>query len=58
MDDNRLKLGDGGPSTGPARTGQGLLAGLLRCGRCGRKFYVALLGQKRDECALLLQGRL
>jgi len=29
---------------GPARTGEALLAGLLRCGHCGRKLHVAYSG--------------
>jgi DNA invertase Pin-like site-specific DNA recombinase len=32
--------------TGAIRQGQGLLAGLLRCGRCGRKLHVRYWGQK------------
>jgi DNA invertase Pin-like site-specific DNA recombinase len=31
---------------GAIRQGQGLLAGLLRCGRCGRKLHVRYWGQK------------
>lgn len=33
-----------GTNTGAARTGPALLAGLLRCGRCGRKLFVAYSG--------------
>lgn len=32
-------------SIGAVRAGQGLLAGLLRCGRCGRKIYVRYCGK-------------
>jgi DNA invertase Pin-like site-specific DNA recombinase len=56
MDDNRLKLGDGGPSTGPARTGQGLLVGLLRCGRCGRKLYVRYWGKSGTNARYFCKG--
>jgi DNA invertase Pin-like site-specific DNA recombinase len=31
-------------SRGAPRTGESLMAGLLRCGRCGRKLYVAYVG--------------
>lgn len=34
-----------GTNTGAARTGPALLAGLLRCGRCGRKLFVAYSGK-------------
>ena len=34
-----------GPRRGAAREGQGLLAGILRCGRCGRKLYVVYHGK-------------
>jgi len=33
-----------GPSSGAARSGPALLSGLLRCGRCGRKFFVVYAG--------------
>lgn len=33
-----------GTNTGAARNGPALLAGLLRCGRCGRKLFVAYSG--------------
>lgn len=35
----------GGTTTGAAKRGPALLAGLLRCGRCGRKMYVAYSGR-------------
>lgn len=34
-----------GTTRGVARRGPGLLAGLLRCGRCGRKLFVAYSGR-------------
>ncbi len=34
-----------GTTTGAARQGPALLAGLLRCGRCGRKLFVAYSGK-------------
>lgn len=36
----------GGTTKGAAKRGPGLLAGLLRCGRCGRKLSVAYSGHK------------
>ncbi len=35
----------GGTTRGAAKQGPALLAGLLRCGRCGRKLYVAYSGK-------------
>lgn len=40
---NRSLPGQGG---GPAREGQALLQGLLRCGRCGRRMHSAYSGQR------------
>ena len=40
---NRCLPGQGG---GPAREGQALLQGLLRCGRCGRRMHSAYSGQR------------
>jgi hypothetical protein len=34
----------GDETTGPAKSGPALLAGLLRCGRCGRKLHVGYSG--------------
>ncbi len=34
-----------GPGRGPVRRGEALLAGLLRCGHCGRKLHVAYSGK-------------
>jgi excisionase family DNA binding protein len=39
----------GSMAQGSVRRGQALLAGLLRCGHCGRKLYVAYTG-KRGSC--------
>jgi DNA invertase Pin-like site-specific DNA recombinase len=36
------------PQPGAARNGQALLAGLLRCSRCGRKLSVRYTGNKHD----------
>jgi hypothetical protein len=39
-----------------ARTGQGLLVGLLRCGRCGRKLHVHYWGRKGTSGRYLCKG--
>ena len=36
-----------GDAVGAVRSGNGLLAGLLRCGECGRKLHVRYAGRKR-----------
>lgn len=36
----------GGAVRGPLRKGEALLAGLLRCGHCGRKLHVAYTGKR------------
>lgn len=41
---------------GPARGGGALLAGLLRCGHCGRKFHVAYSGLKGQCLRYACQG--
>lgn len=41
---------------GPARGGGALLAGLLRCGHCGRKFHVAYSGVKGQCLRYACQG--
>jgi DNA invertase Pin-like site-specific DNA recombinase len=38
------------------RAGQGLLAGLLRCGRCGRKLHVRYWGKSGTAARYLCQG--
>ena len=44
---NRTQLGEA--ARGPARCGKGLLAGLIRCGRCGRKMQVQYGGRGRTR---------
>lgn len=39
-----------------AREGQGLLAGLLRCGRCGRKLHVRYWGRRGKQGRYLCAG--
>lgn len=41
---------------GPARNGGALLAGLLRCGHCGRKFHVTYSGMKGNCLRYSCQG--
>jgi DNA invertase Pin-like site-specific DNA recombinase len=41
---------------GPARHGEALLAGLLRCGHCGRKLHVAYSGPKSSCRRYCCQG--
>lgn len=43
-------------SVGPARAGQGILSGLLRCGRCGRKVYVRYWGKSGTAARYLCNG--
>ena len=47
--------GESDATAGAARAGKGLLTGLLRCGRCGRKLQVRYWGKAgtsaRDVCA-------
>jgi DNA invertase Pin-like site-specific DNA recombinase len=38
------------------RTGQGLLAGLLRCGRCGRRLHVRYWGKSGTSARYLCKG--
>ncbi len=38
---------------GSARKGKGLLAGLIRCGRCGRKMRVRYSGRRTRQCAVV-----
>ena len=51
----------GGTTPGAAKRGPALLAGLLRCGRCGRKLFVAYSGRggrvPRYACAGSRTGR-
>jgi len=41
---------------GAARNGQGLLGGILRCGRCGRKLYVAYYGRSGTAARYICRG--
>ena len=43
-------------SVGAVRRGQGLLAGLLRCGRCGRKIYVRYAGKSGTGAQYVCSG--
>lgn len=43
-------------SVGAVRAGLGLLAGLLRCGRCGRKVYVRYCGKSGTAAQYLCSG--
>ena len=43
-------------SVGPARRGKGLLAGLLRCARCGRKLHVRYWGKSGTSARYLCHG--
>jgi DNA invertase Pin-like site-specific DNA recombinase len=45
-----------GVRMGAARGGQGLLGGLLRCGRCGRKLYVNYSGASGTAARYLCRG--
>ena len=55
MRGNSLKLGADG-STAAVRSGQGLLARLLRCGRCGRKLHVRYWGRHGTAARYLCLG--
>jgi DNA invertase Pin-like site-specific DNA recombinase len=52
---NRL-LDESTERVGPARRGHSLLAGILRCGRCGRKFYVAYYGKSGTAARYICRG--
>lgn len=43
-------------TVGAVRAGQGLLCGLLRCGRCGRKMHVRYWGKSGTAARYLCQG--
>ena len=43
-------------SVGPARAGQGILAGMLRCGRCGRKLHVRYWGRSGTAARYVCTG--
>jgi len=48
--------GKGGWTRGPLRKGEALLAGLLRCGHCGRKLHVAYSGAGGNTARYHCQG--
>jgi DNA invertase Pin-like site-specific DNA recombinase len=48
--------GESDETAGVARAGTGLLAGLLRCGRCGRKLYVRYWGKSGTNARYLCSG--
>jgi hypothetical protein len=52
---NNLK-GNPDETAGPVRAGQGLLAGILRCGRCGRKMHVHYRGKSGTAARYLCKG--
>jgi DNA invertase Pin-like site-specific DNA recombinase len=52
---NSLKCA-GEPSVSAVRAGQGLLVGLLRCGRCGRKLHVRYWGKNGTAARYLCKG--
>ena len=43
-------------SISAVRSGQGLLSGLIRCGRCGRKLYVCYWGKNGTNARYLCKG--
>jgi DNA invertase Pin-like site-specific DNA recombinase len=55
MRGNLLKQ-QGDESVAPIRAGQGLLVGLLRCGRCGRKLHVRYWGKSGTSARYLCGG--
>ncbi len=48
--------GESDETAGAARSGKGLLSGLLRCGRCGRKLYVRYWGKSGTSARYLCAG--
>lgn len=48
--------GESDETAGAARAGKGLLAGLLRCGRCGRKLHVRYWGKAGTAARYLCEG--
>ena len=48
--------GEGDERAGAVRAGHGLLAGLLRCGRCGRRLYVRYWGKAGTAARYLCSG--
>ena len=54
---NALRLGSD-ESVSVVRKAHGLLSGLLRCGRCGRKMHVRYWGKERDGGPVSLLGNI
>jgi hypothetical protein len=54
LEQNRTALGEA--VSGPARPGKGLLGGLVRCGRCGRKMRVRY-GSRRSRGSAVVYRR-
>jgi len=48
--------GQGDESVASIRAGQGLLAGVLRCGRCGRRLHVRYWGKSGTSARYLCKG--
>ncbi|MGH9388408.1 MAG: recombinase family protein, partial [Vicinamibacteria bacterium] len=48
--------GESDETAGAVRAGKGLLAGLLRCGRCGRKLHVRYWGKSGTSARYLCHG--
>jgi DNA invertase Pin-like site-specific DNA recombinase len=48
--------GNGDESIAAVRAGQGLLAGMLRCGRCGRRLHVRYWGKSGTSARYLCKG--
>jgi hypothetical protein len=61
-EENQRRIGgnrvswDRDESVAAVRAGQGLLAGLLRCGRCGRKLHVRYWGKSGTAARYLCKG--
>lgn len=61
-EDNRQRIrsknlrSDGDASVTGVRAGQGLLAGLIRCGRCGRRMHVRYWGKSGTAARYLCAG--
>jgi len=62
FEDNQRRIrrndfrGESDETAGAARAGKGLLTGLLRCGRCGRKLYVRYWGKSGTTPRYLCNG--
>src|SRR2546428_6020368 len=52
---NALRLGSD-ESVAVIRQGHGLLSGLLRCGRCGKKMHVRYWGKRGTDARYLCAG--